>query len=440
MSRRRNRLGPLGLALASLLVSVATVTVAGTQAAQAAVEFPQCPAIGFDTGCGALITINADGTSTVQFDASQPPYSGVADTLVGVVNDSGAPVSGLALSGTLLNQGIFAFDGHGLCVPVSGTGSSPPPAGCPFDAGPTGYQPTGYEGPGTWFSVTGPTAGVVQFASNLAPQGNVYFSLHGIVDAASVAELAVAPVPVPTAVPVSAQATVPFAGPVATFTDADPSVTTGNVTAAVDWGDGSPLDTATTITETSGVFSVGATHTYAATGPFPVTVSITDPHGVTVLASSTAAVANAPVTCQPGVDCTGTTSQGGQTVVVNGESKTQGTFDVSIGSTSITCNDNKRHAPFMTTIVESGLSGRGFTVVISFPQSQAVGPPTARFAVCFSSTVPFKDAQGQLVTTGDLARCDSTPRVRRPCQAFKVQIAGTAFEKILIPAQDPRFW
>jgi hypothetical protein len=440
MSRRKNRSGHLGLALLSLLFSLAVVSLAGAPAAVAApVEFPQCPAVGFDTGCGALITINADGTSTVQFDSAQPPYSGVADTLVGVVNNSGAPVSGLALSGTLLGQGIFAFDGHGLCVAVSGKGSTPPPAGCPFNAGPSGYTPTGYEGPGTWFSVTDPSDGLVQFAGGLAPQGDAYFSLHGIVDSASVADLGVAPVPVPSAVPVSAQATVPFTGAVATFTDADPSVTTENVTATVDWGDGSPLDTATTITESAGVFSVNADHTYAATGSFPVTVSITDPHGVTTVATSPASVADAPVTCEPGQDCTGTTTQDGQTVVVNGTSKTEGTFDVSLGSTSISCDDTYRHAPFMTTIVESGLSGKGFTVVISFPKSQALGPPTGKFAVCFNSTVPFLDKQGQKVTTGDLRGC-TRAGYHRPCLAFTVTISGSIFEKILIPANDPRFW
>ncbi len=435
MDRRGKRLQRTVTAVLPLLFTVAAVTLTGAPAAVAAPPaFNQCPAIGFDSGCGALITVNADGTSSVQFDANQPPFNGINDTLVGVVNNSGAPLSGLALSGELLGQGIFGFTQHGLCVAVSGTGAVPPPDGCPFGS-------TGYEGPGTSFSVTDATDGLVQFTGGLASQGAAYFSIHGIVDQASVGNLNVAAVPVPSPVAVTAVATVPFTGAVATFTDADTSVTPAAVTATVDWGDGSAVDPSTTVTESAGIFTVSGTHTYAAGGTFPVTVSITDPHGVTATTVGSAAVSDAPVVCEPGQQCSDSTSQDGQTTTVQGTSPTGGTLDLSLGTTSIDCGDNKRHAPLMTTVTETGTTGKGFTVVISFPKKDAIGPARAPFAVCFSSTVPFKDNPGQLVTTGDLRSCHrAPPGANRPCLVFVVGLQGNFVEKLLIPAQDPRMW
>jgi hypothetical protein len=441
MVQRRSRLRRSAVAVLPLLFAVTTLTVAGGSPASAdGPAFAQCPAIGYDTGCAALITVNADGTSTVQVDGSQPPFNGFNDSIVGVVNDTGAPLSGLFLSGTLLNQPIFGFDGHGLCVAVDDPGAAQPPAGCPFNSGPSGYEPTGYEGPGTWFAPTDPSDGLVNVAGSLAASGSAYFSIHGDLDQASLSHFSVAPVPVPTAVPVSAQASVAFTGAVATFTDQDPAATPDTTAAAIDWGDGT-TPTMGTITESSGSFTVTGTHTYASTGSFTVTVDVTDSHGVTVPTTGTATVTNPPVTCEPGQTCTTTGSDGGQTVTVTGKSGSQGTISVGVGPTTISCNDNKRHAPFMTTVDESGLTGRGFSAVITFPKADAIGGPKKQFAVCFSSTVPFKDSQGQKVTTGDLRPCNrASPGSARPCLAFVVGINKSIVEKILIPAQDPRFW
>lgn len=435
MRSPKNRVRRTVAAVLPVLFTVAAVMVTGAPAAEAASpEFPQCPAIGFDTGCAALITVNADGTSTVQFDANQPPFNGLADTLIGVVNDTGAPLSGLHLSGSLLNQGIFDFtaDGHGLCVAVAG--QTPPPEGCPFG-------PTKYEGPGTSFTVNSTTDGIVQFTGGLASQGSLYFSIHGLVDQASLNELQVAPVPVPSGVAVSAQATVPFSGPVAMFTDADGTLGAGDFTATVDWGDGTGIDTTPTVSGSAGSFTVNGIHTYASTGSFPVTVNITDSHGVTVSTTTTATVASAPITCNPGETCSGSVSSDNVTTSISGTSNTTGTVDLALGQTEITCNDHNRHAPLMTTITEVGTTGKGFTVLTSFPKSEALGPPNQPFAVCFSSTVKFKDNQGKMVLTGDLRSCKrGSETATRPCVAFIVGANGIITEKLLVPAQDPRYW
>lgn len=68
-----------------------------------------CPATGESSSCSILITINPDGSLTYQTDPQVPPYDGLEDVLVGVVNHSGATVYGISLTG----QDIFGLDGDG---------------------------------------------------------------------------------------------------------------------------------------------------------------------------------------------------------------------------------------------------------------------------------------------------------------------------------------
>lgn len=119
----------------------------------------QCPPVGESPTCAVVITINPNGRLTFQVDPSIGPYDGVEDTLVGVINKSGATVFGISLSGS----DIFGFDGDGICTFIS--------CGWP--------NPTGYEGPGTSFSVTDANNGIVNFTGNgLANNGSTYFSLE----------------------------------------------------------------------------------------------------------------------------------------------------------------------------------------------------------------------------------------------------------------------
>ena len=62
---------------------------------------------------------------------------------------------------------------------------------------------------------------------------------------------------------------------VATFTDTDTAALAGDFNATVDWGDGTI--TAGTITGSNGSFTVTDSHTYAASGQFPITVTVVDP-------------------------------------------------------------------------------------------------------------------------------------------------------------------
>jgi len=112
-----------------------------------------CPAIGESPSCSVLITINPDGSLKFQVDPSVPPYDGVEDELVGVVNNSGASVYGIALSGS----DIFGFDGDG-----AGAGGN-------------------YNGPDNAFTITDSDHGIVNFTgtNGLTAGGFSWFSLEG---------------------------------------------------------------------------------------------------------------------------------------------------------------------------------------------------------------------------------------------------------------------
>jgi hypothetical protein len=156
-----------------------------------AAMFAQCPAIGFDTGCGILIVVNPDGTVSVLTDPSQPPFENVEDTLVGVQNNAQAVVTSLTLTGVTTPDPTFGFDDDGLCHAVGG--GAPPPAACPFGS-------TGYEGPGTSFSnISADMAdGTVNFFPGIGPGGTAFFSLEGAISATN---LTIAPITVPKPAP-----------------------------------------------------------------------------------------------------------------------------------------------------------------------------------------------------------------------------------------------
>jgi hypothetical protein len=256
----------------------------------ASAAFGQCPPFGPDTGCAVLFTVHADGSVTSATDPSQPPFEGVEDSYVGIQNDSSGSVTSLTLSGA----DIFGFDGDGLCSGMNPGGASPPPvppAGCPFGS-------TGYEGPGTSFSIVDANNGTVVFAGGGVPSGgSAYWTLEGPPSAAGSASIEQPIVAHP--VTFSAVEGAPFSGTVATATDADPASTGAEYSCTIDWGDSTGLDTTTcAVSGTGGSFTVTGSHTYTEEATYSVTVKITDLDNPfnTSTTTSTANVADAALT------------------------------------------------------------------------------------------------------------------------------------------------
>jgi hypothetical protein len=191
--RSARALRRLGLAMAlsagaALTVPslVGTASAAGSWSPPASpstsAPFNECPAAGGDTGCAVLIVLNSDGTVTIKTDNNQDPYDGSDDTLVGVLNNSGFPLSSIVLSSPSLD--IFGFDGDGVCSngfkntwEVSGSDVT---NSCP-------YGSTGYEGPNTSYSnISGnKQSGTVNFTNGLANGANLFFSLENKLNGAS---------------------------------------------------------------------------------------------------------------------------------------------------------------------------------------------------------------------------------------------------------------
>ena len=105
----------------------------------------------------------------------------------------------------------------------------------------------------------------------------------------------------PTVSPTEGQV---FSGPVASFTNSNPTATTAEYTnVTIYWGDGSPAS-AGTVTQPGGpgtAFVVSGTHTYAdagvngGTGHYPITVNVTDQNGAALTITNTADVADTPI-------------------------------------------------------------------------------------------------------------------------------------------------
>jgi hypothetical protein len=172
----------------TLLASVVVPLIAASPAS-AGPPFTQCPAIGLDTSCGALITLatGSPPTAAIAFDTTQGPYEGADDTLVGVDNSAGFDTVELQITCSGCPNPIFGFDGDGLCT------VTPSPALCPFG-------PTGYEGPDvTYVNYCAPSCNtgtvVIDFGPGTTcgtpPSKSAYFSLEDSLTAASVLTITV---------------------------------------------------------------------------------------------------------------------------------------------------------------------------------------------------------------------------------------------------------
>ncbi len=248
--------------------------------------YPQCPPVGYSTGCQKLITINAQGVATVATDPSQPAIDNQDDSLVGVVNDSNASLVSLGLTG----DDVFGFDGDGLCA------SKPTPCTSKNE-----YGPTGYEGPGTSFTVTAGTtdAGSVNFTNDLTPGASAYFTLEE--PGFEVASVSLLPDIALKVLPLTGVEGAPVTpASVATFTDGPSTAPASEFTAKVTFGDGNSATG--TVTGGSGQpYVVSAPHTYVEEGSYTTGVTVTDTQLAlnTATGAGIATIADAPITVSP---------------------------------------------------------------------------------------------------------------------------------------------
>jgi hypothetical protein len=152
--------------------AVASGSAQGPPGLAVSAPFGQCAAVFEDPSCGYLIDITNAAQPTVFVDPSIGYYEKEDDVLVGVQNDSSAPIGSIHVGVAGSGYGSFAFDTDGLCTP----GGSPVPDGCPFGPGTVGA----YFGPDAELTPDPASSddGTVTFPTPLQPGQYTYFSLE----------------------------------------------------------------------------------------------------------------------------------------------------------------------------------------------------------------------------------------------------------------------
>jgi hypothetical protein len=151
----------------ALLLAGPAVGTAAADTGPSVFPFTVCPPVGVVMGCGVVVTLNANGTTAIaQNPNSDGVYDGSDDTLIGVVNNSGHPLSALPLTSS---TAAFGFESDGPC-----TVTPPPASGC------NAADTTGYGGPGvTYSNISADTmSGTVDFSPAVANGGSSWFGLE----------------------------------------------------------------------------------------------------------------------------------------------------------------------------------------------------------------------------------------------------------------------
>ncbi|MGH7137881.1 MAG: hypothetical protein ACREHD_19195, partial [Pirellulales bacterium] len=202
----------------------------------------------------------------------------------------------------------------------------------------------------------------------------------------------------PTATNVTAIEGATLTGPVATFTDADPTGVTSDFTATIDWGDQSAPTTVsgTRITEMNGVFSIAGGHAYTEEGAFTLTVTISDVGGVTATVNPVATVGDATLSAGTGASIVATEGAA-FSGVVGGFTDVNSAAAPGDFTATITWSDGSTTQGAMSTV--SGIAG-GFEVSGThvFSDEAASAP----------FTVAVRDRGGSVATfTGTAAVADA---------------------------------
>jgi len=134
-----------------------------------------CPIISGVSTCNTIITAGPGGSFTTAI-VDPHPYDGSDDALVGIINNSGAPITSLDFVGAGNGGGLFAFDGDGLQTFNSAAGGPP--------------DTTGYGGKvsnSADFDLTGPNDSFTNIHTVTVPRdaGTVVFGPTGIPDGGS---------------------------------------------------------------------------------------------------------------------------------------------------------------------------------------------------------------------------------------------------------------
>ena len=248
------------------------------------------------SGSSGAFTVSGDHTYTVAgvytvTTTITGPDGTLAPTSTAVVDDAALAGSGIDVSATeggmLANVTVASFTDPAALDDVSGDSAT-------IDWGDGGTS-TGY------VSVSGNTvyvsgshsyaqAGSYSITTTLQSGGGDSETVTSVASVADAALTAGNPLTLSAVEGQAASLTL------ADFSDPNANALNGDFQVSIDWGDNTGPDSADAVNGSPSQFSVVGSHTYAESGTYTATVTITDDAGATLTAQATVQVADAPIT------------------------------------------------------------------------------------------------------------------------------------------------
>ncbi len=232
-----------------------------------------------------------EGTPTVTVTVADP------DDPAGAPTSAQASVADAPLTNATATA-VTATEGHATGASTVATFTDTNPAATAADFTSGGGSTTidwgdGATSPGT-VTQTGPGQFAVSGDHVYADEGSYPITVRILDDGGSTADAQATATIADAALAATGNPAFVSTNPVnhtlATLTDANPAATTADFTSGggsttIDWGDGAT--SAGTVTgPTGGPFTVGGAHTYAALGPYTITVTVVDDGGATATATT----------------------------------------------------------------------------------------------------------------------------------------------------------
>jgi streptogramin lyase/PKD repeat protein len=240
-----------------------------------------------------------------------------------------------------------------------------------------------------------PSSGSLPTGITAGPDGGIWFTESGYPGRIATT----GPLDLPltaTGTTVSTVEASSFSGTVATFVDADPGGVATDYTATINWGD---TTTSAGVITGTGTFSVSSTHTYAEEGSYTVTISIHDVGGASATATTTAAVADAPLTAGlplAPLSVTEGSAMGPLTVALFSDPAGNGT--ASEYSATVAWGDGTTSSG---TVVYTGSTSYRVEATHTYSEESPAGGPYQIIVIVQHGTAPVLTINGPSVTVTD---------------------------------------
>jgi hypothetical protein len=339
-----------------------TYTVSGTETYPEYGTYPIQVTIS-DTGGGSATDNSVANVADAPLTAASPPI---------VSATQGADYNGTVVSFSDENPNAEASDFTATIVWGDGTSSS----GSVSDNGNGGF---GVSGDHTYEIVGHETVGVT-----VTDAGGSTLTLT------NTATVAAAPV---SAQGQSVQATqgTSFSGTVAVLNDSDPEGSASELTATIDWGDGTS-STGTIVIDPTGFeqFDVTGSHTYSAPGSYPIVVTASNDGGTPTVATSTASVGSSNTVP---TQLVANAASKFNTATIGSSDTNTASFDLGVGSLGLVAPVGVGNSSYPTANTATMGVGTNLAVPTNITSSSSYLTTVTGYDYTLSETVVFSYSQ-----------------------------------------------